>query len=161
MNELKQKAHIFGTIFTLSNKLQILGDKFDENITTKQWLFIMGVSKFQEPPTISEVANYIGYSRQNAKRIAAALQKTGYVMISKDKNDARALRIELTIKCIEYFINRNGSEVVFLEKIFTGFDTELTDGFYKGILKLAQNIRMIMNDDLYQIVKENNDEKGE
>ena len=65
MNELKKKAYIFGTIFTLSNKLQVLGDEFDENITTKQWLFIVGVSKFQDPPTISEVANFIGYSRQN------------------------------------------------------------------------------------------------
>ena len=79
MNELEQKAFIFGTIFTLSNRLQALGDEFDKNITTKQWLFILGVSKFKEPPTISEVANRIGYSRQNAKRIAAALHKTGYV----------------------------------------------------------------------------------
>lgn len=147
MNELKQKAYIFGTIFTLSNKLQVLGDKFDENITTKQWLFILGVSKFQEPPTVSEVANFIGYSRQNAKRIAAALQKTGYVMISKDKNDARALRIELTSKCLGYFKNRDESEVEFLEKIFSGFDIELTDGLYKGLSMLVKNIEVIMNDD--------------
>lgn len=161
MNELKQKAYIFGTIFTLSNKLQILGDKFDENITTKQWLFILGVSKFQDPPTLSEVANYIGYSRQNAKRIAAALQNTGYVIISRDKNDARALRIELTLKCKEYFRNRDEREIEFLEKIFAGFDAELTDGFYKGLLKLAQNIRAIMNDDRNGIAKENTNEKKE
>ena len=162
MNELRQKAYIFATIFTLSNKLQTLGDEFDENITTKQWLFILGVSNFQEPPTLSELANYIGYSRQNAKRIATALQKTGYVMISKDKNDARALRIELTLKCIEYFRTRDGREIEFLENIFTGFDAELTDGLYKGILRLAQNIRVITNDDnRYQIVKEYNREKEE
>jgi DNA-binding MarR family transcriptional regulator len=161
MNELKQKAYIFGTIFTLSNKLQVLGDKFDENITTKQWLFILGVSKFQEPPTVSEVANFIGYSRQNAKRIAAALQKTGYVMISKDKNDARALRIELTSKCREYFKNRDEREIEFLEKIFTGFDAELTDGLYKGLSMLANNIEVIMNDGRYRTVKENNNEKEE
>ena len=147
MSKLERKAYIFGVIFTLSNKLQVLGDEFDENITTKQWFFILGVSKFQDPPTISEVANHIGYSRQNAKRIATALQKTGYVMISKDKNDARALRIELTLKCIEYFRTRDGREIEFLENIFTGFDAELTDGLYKGILRLAQNIRVIMNND--------------
>lgn len=147
MDELKQKAYIFGTIFTLSNKLQMLGDEFDENITTKQWLFILGVSKFQEHPTITEVANYIGYSRQNAKRIAAALQKTGYVMIYKDKNDARALRIGLTLKCIEYFKSRDGREIEFLENIFTAFDAELTDALFKGLFKLAQNIRVIMNDE--------------
>ena len=75
MNELEQKACIFAVIFTLSNKLQVLGDEFDRSITIKQWLFMAAVSKFNAPPTISEVANFIGYSRQNAKRIAADLHK--------------------------------------------------------------------------------------
>ncbi|HCS12076.1 MAG TPA: MarR family transcriptional regulator, partial [Clostridiales bacterium] len=73
MNELEQKAYIFATIFTFSNRLQALGDEFDKKFTTKQWLFILAVSRFKEPPTITEVANFIGYSRQNAKRIAADL----------------------------------------------------------------------------------------
>ena len=124
MNELEQKAYIFGTIFTLSNKLQVLGDEFDNNITIKQWLFILGVSQFNEPPTISEVANFIGYSRQNAKRIAAALQQRGFVEIVKDINDARALRIGLTPKCREYFEKRDKREIEYLEKIFPGFEAE-------------------------------------
>lgn len=141
MNELEQKAYIFGTIFTLSNWLQTLGNKFDENITTKQWLFILGVSNFAQPPTLSEVANLIGYSRQNAKRIAAALHENGYVIISKDQNDARALRIELTPKCIAYFKKRDKREIEFLEKLFAGFDAELVKSVYQGIIKLEQNIK--------------------
>lgn len=144
MDELKQKAFIFATIFTLSNKLQVLGDDFDRNITIKQWLFLVGVSKFSEPPKISEVANFIGYSRQNAKRIAAALQKLGFVAISKDKNDARALRIELTPKCTGYFEKRDKKELEFLEKIFTGFDAEVTCAVYNGLIKLEQNIKAMM-----------------
>jgi DNA-binding MarR family transcriptional regulator len=141
MNQLEQKAYIFGTIFALSNKLQVLGDEFDENITTKQWLFILGVSKFEEAPTISEVANFIGYSRQNAKRIASDLQEIGYVIITKDKNDARAQRILLTTKCIEYFKKRDKREIEFLEKIFAGFDNEMINGIYKGLIKLEHNIK--------------------
>lgn len=147
MSELKKEAYIFGTIFTLSNKLQILGDEFDKNITTKQWLFIIGVSTFKEPPIISELANFIGYSRQNAKRIAAALQESGYITISKDKNDARALRIKVTPKCREYFKKREKREIEFLEKIFTGFDAELTHSFYKGFIRLERNIKQIMKSD--------------
>lgn len=141
MNELEQKAYIFGTIFTLSNRLQVLGDEFDRNITAKQWLFILGVSSFEAPPTISEVANFIGYSRQNAKRIAAALQKSGFIMVSKDENDARALRIQTTSKCTEYFATRDKREIEFLEKIFVGFDAELTNSVYRGLVKLEQNIK--------------------
>lgn len=28
-----------------------------------------------------------------------------------------------------------------MEEIFTGFDAQLTDGMYKGIVKLEQNIK--------------------
>jgi DNA-binding MarR family transcriptional regulator len=141
MNQLEKKAYIVGTIFTLSNKLQVLGDEFDKNITTKQWLFMVGVSKFEEPPMISELASFIGYSRQNAKRIAASLQKSGFVIVSKDKYDARALRIELAPKCREYFEKRYKREVEFLENIFTGFDSGLLHGLYQGLIKLEQNIK--------------------
>jgi DNA-binding MarR family transcriptional regulator len=141
MNELKQKAYIFAKVFTLSNWLQVLGDKFDKNITTKQWLFVLGVSTFAQPPTLSEVANLIGYSRQNAKRIAAVLHETGFVILSKDQNDARALRIELTTKSIEYFKKRDKREIEFLEKLFAGFDAELVNSVYQGLIKLEQNIK--------------------
>lgn len=161
MDELRKKAYIFGTIFTLANKLQMLGDEFDKNVTTKQWLFILGVSKFQEPPTLSEVAGLIGYSRQNAKRIASALQKSGFVTMSKDKNDARALRIELTEKCVEHFKNRDEREIEFLETLFTGFDSELIDGFYEGVSKLAQNIRSMTSDERDGIEENEKDNEEE
>lgn len=147
MNELEQKAYIFGTIFALSNKLQVIGDKFDKNITIKQWLLLVSVSKFQEPPTISEVAKYVGYSRQNAKRMAAALQERGFVTIAKDENDARALRIALTPKCIEYFAGRDQRELEFLEEIFNGFDAELIAGFYQGLSRLEKNIETMVDND--------------
>lgn len=145
MDELEQKAYIFAVIFTLSNKLQVLGDEFDKNITIKQWLFLVYVSKLSEPPTVTEVANFIGYSRQNAKRIADTLQERGYVTIIKDENDARALRISLTPKCLEYFQKRSQKELGFLEQIFNGIDAELTEGLYKGLLKLGKNIEEMMN----------------
>ena len=141
MNTLQQKAYIFGKIFTISNWLQTLGDKFDKNITTKQWLFILGVSHFQEPPILSEVANLIGYSRQNAKRIAADLQSRGYVIISRDQKDARALRIRLTPSCIEYFKKRDQREIDFLEKLFAGIEADLVNSVCQVLIKLEQNIK--------------------
>ncbi len=144
MDELEQQGFIFGTIFTVSNKLQILGDEFYKDITTKQLLFMIGVTKFKKPPMISEVANYIGYSRQNAKRIASDLQKSGFVTISKDEFDARVLRIEITPECKEYFDKLDKQEIEFIGKIFAGFDSELTNSMYKGLIKLEQNIKEIM-----------------
>ena len=84
-------------------------------------------------------------TRQNAKRIADTLQERGYVTIVKDKKDARALRIALTPKCLEYFQKRNHRELEFLEQIFSGFDAELTGGVYKGLLKLGKNVEEMMS----------------
>lgn len=151
MDELRQMAYIFATLFTLANKLQTLGDEFDKNITAKQWLFVIGVSTFSKPPMISELAGFLGYSRQNAKRIAADLQKSGYVTVSKDQYDARVLRIELTPKSIAYFEKRNKREIEFLESIFTGFNAELTNGMYKGIVKLEANLKELMMDKIINI----------
>lgn len=145
MDELEQKAYIFGTIFTLSNKLQVLGDEFDKNITIKQWLFMVVVSKFDQPPTITEVANFIGYSRQNAKRIAANLHQRGFVSLEKDKNDARALRVKLTPKCTDYFENRYKNEIEYLEKIFYGFDADLTRSVCEGLARLEQNVKALID----------------
>ena len=146
MDELQQKAYIFGSVFALANKLQVLGDAFDKNITIKQWLFCVCVSKFDEPPTLSEVAKFIGYSRQNAKRIAAALNERGYITIIKDQDDARALRISLTPKCTDYFTKRSHRELEFLDKLFNGFDADLTRDLYKGLSRLAENIEVMSND---------------
>lgn len=145
MDKLRQQAYIFATIFTLANKLQMLGDEFDQNVTTKQWLFVIGVSTFGKPPMLSELAGFLGYSRQNAKRIATDLQKGGYVTVSKDPRDARALRIELTPKSIAYFGKRDKREIEFLENIFMGFDAETTNRMYKGIIKLEANLKELMN----------------
>jgi len=157
MDELKQQGFIFGTIFTVSNKLQILGDEFYKDITTKQLLFMIGVSKFKKPPMISEVANYIGYSRQNAKRIASDLQKKGFVTISKDIYDARVLRIGLTSECKEYFKELDKQEIEFIQKIFSGFDSELTNSMYKGLVKLEANLKELMIDENTNIGSDRNE----
>ena len=129
MGRIRKESLHFGQDICIQ-QIQVLGDKFDKNVTVKQWLFIVGVSKFKEPPTVSEAANYVGYSRQNAKRLAAALKAGGYVTITKDKQDARALRIALTPKSVEYFSRRNQRELEFLNQIFDGL-IRLTDGFTK------------------------------
>ncbi|MEQ8201036.1 MAG: MarR family transcriptional regulator [Syntrophomonadaceae bacterium] len=146
MDELEERAYIFASIFALSNKLQVLGDAFDENITIKQWLFAVCVAQFDEAPTLSEVARFIGYSRQNAKRIALALQERGYIILEKDLNDARALRITLTQQCRDYFAGRYHRELEFLDRLFAGFDPALTGEFFRGLTRLAENIERMSSD---------------
>jgi DNA-binding MarR family transcriptional regulator len=140
MNEIDKKAYIWGSIFSLANRLQILGDKLDKNISIKQWLLIAIISKFEHSsPTLGEVADTIGNSRQNVKKMAVILQSQGFVSLTKDVNDGRMVRISLTPKCIAYFQDRAEKELQFIEKLFDAFDETLTDGLYQGFIKLVEN----------------------
>ncbi|NLE25420.1 MAG: MarR family transcriptional regulator [Clostridiaceae bacterium] len=142
MDYLEKKAYIFGSFFSLSNKLQAIGDKFDKNLTIKQWLLLVSIFKSEsDSPTISEVAALIGNSRQNVKKMGVILEKEGFVKLTKDPNDARMLRISFTPKCHDYFLQREKKETEFLLQLFDGFEPEELDALVNGIAKLGDSIQ--------------------
>lgn len=140
------QAYIYGGIFALSNKLQLLGDKFDPNISTKQWFLIAIIASFKnEAPTISMAAERVGSSRQNVKKMAAILEKRGFLAINKDKQDGRIQRLELTKYCIDYFKQRSEREERYIENLYTDFNEALYIGLYRGMKKLEENIIRMEN----------------
>ena len=141
MNDDKAKAIIFGSIFTLSNKLQVLGDRFDSSLTVKQWLLLAGIHNSREnAPTISRVAEIIGNSRQNIKKMVLILENKGFVALENDSNDARVQKIRLTKKCLDYLAKREKGELEFLEQLFDGFQSVEINTLAKGMSKLEKNI---------------------
>jgi len=141
LEDLEKKAQIFGSIFTLANKLQALGDKFDKNLTIKQWLLLASIFKSDsDSPAISEVAAFIGTSRQNVKKMGVILEKEGFVTLTKDPNDARILRISFTRKCLDYLSKREKKEEEFLRQLFDGFEPNEIDVIAEGISKLESAI---------------------
>jgi len=142
MNGLEEKAYIFGTIFALSNKLQLLGDRMDEALTVKQWLFLAGVLKCgSDAPTLSEIAAHIGSSRQNVKKMAAILEKQRFVTLEKDARDARMVRVRLTDACRAHLKRRESAELRFIEELFAGFEANDLAALSGGIKKLEENAR--------------------
>ncbi|QHQ61794.1 MarR family transcriptional regulator [Anaerocolumna sedimenticola] len=142
MDSIDKKAYVFGSIFTLANRLQILGDKLDKNLTVKQWLLLAGLTKYtNEAPTLSEVAAQIGNSRQNIKKMALILEREGFLILKKDSQDARILRLELTCNCKEYLKKRENKEIKFIEELFTGFPADLLNGLYSGIEMLSNTVK--------------------
>lgn len=149
MDKIENKnmqAYIYGGIFALSNNLQLLGDKFDSNISTKQWFLIAVITSFKnDAPTISMTAERIGSSRQNVKKMAAILEKKGFLIIIKDKEDGRILRLKLTKYCIDYFKQRHEREEKYMENLFADFDEELLAGLYRGMKQIEKNIMEMGN----------------
>lgn len=137
------QKYIFGEVFLISNKLQTIGDEFLGKVTTKQWFLCVVIDEFfkDQNPSLSEVAEKMGTSRQNVKQIALKLEKIGFLEINKDEKDNRILRLSLTDSCREYWKSRGDKDEKFIKFIFNNMEIEeLTqmfnslDKFYKNIL---------------------------
>lgn len=143
-NKLEEIKFIFGSLFVLANKMQAIGDKYLEEITAKQWLLLVTVSQFEEnPPTLGQVATFMGTSHQNAKQIALKLENKGFINIEKDLRDSRALRLSITSACKAYFKEREGKDTLFLEELFKSLNHEEVHGLSIGLYKLMEQIGKI------------------
>jgi len=46
-----------------------------------------------KPPNIGDIADVLGTSRQNIKKIANILERQGFLKMEKDKNDLRSIQL--------------------------------------------------------------------
>lgn len=137
----QEKAYIFGAIFFFANKMQNAGDKLFTEITMKQWFLLISIiSSGAKNPTLTEVSEIIGYSRQNVKKIAVHLENAGFVALQKDIDDGRVLRITLTEKCNLYFEGRKEKENEFIESLYAGLTDDEIKSIFIGMKKIENNI---------------------
>lgn len=143
MDTIDKHKYIFGSLFLLANKMQVIGDRYlgRDGITTKQWFLTVVLSQFGDNfPTLSEVAELMGSSRQNVKQLALKLGEKGFLTIQKDEQDARALRLILTEKSKTFWANRQKQDDQFVEDLFKDFSEEEADIIYSGFGKLFEKI---------------------
>ena len=84
------KKIIFAELFILQNKIQTKFDKWIGEISSKQFLILIIVAAFPMPPSLTEVALRAGCSRQNIKKVAAVLEKKGFISLSVELGRAYA-----------------------------------------------------------------------
>lgn len=141
MMNLNQRDYIFGAIFALSNRLQIIGDCVNPGMTIKQWLFLAMISKSgSDNPALSEIAAIMGCSHQNVKKMAVILEKNGFVTMRRDSSDARVTRVSLTEQCGEYFKKHSMRDMEFIDALFEGFSAQDTANLFNGLKKIENNI---------------------
>lgn len=138
---------IFGTLFLLSNKLQTIGDSLFQEITTKQWFITMVLNILSDKePTLNELSEAAGTSRQNVKQIILKLEKKGFVTLKKDELDSRKFRIKLTPACYEFYKSTSEKSRKFMEKLFDGLDPQTLKTTSEALFKLVSNLEEMEND---------------
>lgn len=148
MKNIEMKQQIFGVIFLVSNKLQTIGDSILDELTLKQWFLLIFVSNMEKDnPSVSEIAEFIGSTRQNVRKMITALESKGYVSTKVRKDDRRNLEVTLTSLTFDFFKKFEERGNNFLEELFTGIpETDLSitnkvlQTLLNNILKMEANI---------------------
>lgn len=148
MDILDRQKYIFGALFLLANKMQVMGDQYlgKQGMTTKQWLLTMMISQFGEySPTLSEVSDMMGSSRQNVKQLAIKLQEKEFIKLERDQEDGRVLRLLLTAKCYEFWAKREEQDNLFIRKLFEAIGEEDLDAISRSFDKLFARLEQGMH----------------
>jgi DNA-binding MarR family transcriptional regulator len=142
-NEDWMKKFLFASVFIDANKLQTIFDRYHPDVSSKQWLLMVIAASFETPPTLTEVAEAMGCSRQNVKKIAAILEKKGYLSLQKELKDGRSICIVVTDKFREYANKLQVRNREVLEVMFKEFTKEQIKEFYESTNKLARGIEAL------------------
>ena len=142
LKNIDEKYAIYGMLFSLSNRIQTIGDKSfeDSKITMKQHFLMIGLSIFEGPPTLREMGELIGCSYQNVKRMAEHLQRETYLNIVQDKNDKRKLLLVSTGRIEKLAESTTEMTVSFLDKLYKDIGKEELETTLATLKKMDKNI---------------------
>ena len=140
LENITEEYAIYGLLFSLSNRIQTIGDKDFEDITLKQQFLMIALELFDEAPTLKEMGDLIGCSYQNVKRMAAQLEKSGYLILQKDSTDKRKIRLVSSGK-IEQMAEKNRQKTIaFMSNLYHNIPTKDLAVTLKTLKQMDKNI---------------------
>jgi DNA-binding MarR family transcriptional regulator len=134
---------LFGTFFAFSNKLQVTGDAFYQEITCKQFFLILCLGLFHEqPPTIGELADVMGTSHQNVKQLVNKLEQMEFIQVYIDEKDKRKQRIVMTKKMLELWEKYGQKNQEFFDLFYQGVTVDELETTFNTLIKLEKNLNL-------------------
>ena len=122
---LSEDQMIYGLLFAVSNKLQACADKVLPEITSRQHFLLIVLSLFKDKyPSLKEVANAVGSSYQNVKKMADSLEKKGFLVIERDDDDKRKYRLMMTEKVAAFSEETEEEADHFMQDLYKGLTQE-------------------------------------
>lgn len=140
------KFAVFTSISQVANSLQNVMDLGMKEITSKQWLPLVIIGRSKEPPTLNELAEKCGITRQSTKQLVDKLVEQDFAMIKRDELDKRSIRIILTLKGKEWSKNNYSRNHKFVECVFNEISDEELKTFYEVQKKILNKLQIIKSD---------------
>lgn len=124
-------------LFSVTNKLQMQGDKYLQDLTIRQMLAIPAIIHAPDGnATINHIAQKLGTTKQSAKQIVDAMGKKKYLSIEPSERDKRAVNVTITPEGGQAFRACSERTDEFLADIFHDFTTEDLETLWTLLQKL-------------------------
>ena len=136
------RIRTFRLIVLLAQELRTLMDQLlrADGLTTQQAALITVVEAIGAP-SLSQAAAALGTTHQNAKQIATALERKGFLRIDPDEGDRRVRRLVTTAKSRSYWKRRSPSDYEHVLEWFAGLSEREAETLLELLLRVERTAR--------------------
>ncbi|MBS4192817.1 MarR family transcriptional regulator [Bacillus sp. FJAT-49705] len=127
----------YGTLFSLTNKIQVKGDKYLEFLTSRQFMTMVAIAHLPEDETtINNIARKLGATKQSVKQLITLIESKGYVITVPSKKDKRAINVKITESGKQVLLVDAERGIFLLEELFKNFSSEDLETMWRLLKKL-------------------------
>ena len=136
----------FRLIVLVAQQLRTLMDQLlrEDGLTTQQ-AALTSVVDALGAPSLSETAHALGTTHQNAKQIAAALERKGFLRIAADKRDARVRRLRTTAKSRRHWNRRSPDDQQQVLDWFEDLNADEAKTLFELLLRVERRARLALH----------------
>lgn len=146
-NNVPDEIMVYGSLFSLTNRIQTVGDNVFPDISMKQHFVLMTICLFESnPPSLKEVADIVGCSYQNIKKLSNALESKGYITIERDTRDKRKYNLKPNLPKVDSIMRIFDNEVrEFIENLYQGITKKQLIDTLKVLSQMNNNLRALQD----------------
>lgn len=127
----------YGTLFSLTNKIQVKGDKYFGSLTSRQLMLMVAIVHLPEDETtINNIARKLGTTKQSVKQLITIMENKGYVVTVPSKKDKRAVNIKITEAGKQATMECGEKGMYFFQKLFKGFSVDELETLWTFLKRL-------------------------
>jgi DNA-binding MarR family transcriptional regulator len=127
----------YATLFSLTNKLQVQGDRYLGDLTSRQLMTLLAITHLEEDQrTLINIARKLGTTKQSAKQLISILEREGYVVSEPHPRDGRAINAKLTKSGKQILLKCGERGMQFFDDLFKEFASEELETLWNLLKKL-------------------------
>jgi len=138
----KELTSIILDVFQLNGLLIQEGDKLtkDLNLTSARWKILGALSLTKTPMTASEIARFMGQTRQAVQRLTNEMESDGFLYFKTNPHHKRAKLIALTQKGENYYELLEQRQVPWASSLAEGITIQEMETTAKVLKAIMNNI---------------------